>query len=100
LAAVSKLNKEEGMTVLLITHYMEEAVNAGRVIVMSGGTAVLQGTPKEVFLQSGTIKELGLDVPQVTEIGKRLMERGLPIKPDVLTINEMAEELCRLIKSK
>jgi energy-coupling factor transport system ATP-binding protein len=97
LAALGRLNKQEGMTVLLITHYMEEAVLADRVVVMDSGAAVLSGTPREVFSRPEFLRGLGLDVPQVTEIGARLGERGVPVKPGILTIDEMADELCRLV---
>ncbi|MCL2702244.1 MAG: energy-coupling factor transporter ATPase [Defluviitaleaceae bacterium] len=100
LAAVSRLNRQEGMTVLLITHYMEEAVMADRVVVMDKGAAVLQGTPGEVFLHGPLLRELGLNLPQITEIGARLAECGLPVKPGILTINEMADELCSILNSK
>ena len=96
LAALSKLNKEEGMTVVLITHYMEEAVTADKVVVMSEGDVVMEGTPKEVFSRPELLQSLRLDVPQVTEIGRKLRDRGLPLKEGILTIDEMVDELCRL----
>ncbi|MCL2406865.1 MAG: energy-coupling factor transporter ATPase [Defluviitaleaceae bacterium] len=100
LAAVSGLNKNSGITVLLITHYMEEAVLADKVFVMDEGAVVMQGTPREVFSHPQKLRALGLDVPQVTEIAERLAAHGVPIKTDIITINEMVEELCRLKNSK
>jgi energy-coupling factor transport system ATP-binding protein len=92
---IKKLNKEENITIVLITHYMEEAVDADRVIVMEEGEIVLSGTPKEVFSKVDTLKKLGLDVPQVTELAFELRKEGLDIPGDILTIDEMVVELCR-----
>lgn len=90
-----KLNKEDGMTVVHITHYMEEAAMADRVIVMSKGKVVMEGTPREVFEQVDTLKELGLDVPPMTELAYRLNKRGIKVDPQILTVEEMVEEVCR-----
>lgn len=92
---IKKLNKEEGITIILITHYMEEAVEADRVIVMEKGEIVLSGTPKEVFSKVEKLKEMGLDVPQVTELAFELRKEGLDIPADILTIEEMVVELCQ-----
>lgn len=92
---IKKLNKEEGITIILITHYMEEAVEADRVIVMENGEIVLSGTPKEVFSKVEKLKEMGLDVPQVTELAFELRKEGLDIPADILTIEEMVVELCQ-----
>ncbi len=91
-----RLNKEEKITVIHITHYMEEAVKADRVIVVDHGRVVLQGTPREVFVQVDTLRSLGLDVPPMTELAYRLRQQGVDIPADILTVEEMAEELCRL----
>ncbi|MCL2699933.1 MAG: ATP-binding cassette domain-containing protein, partial [Defluviitaleaceae bacterium] len=93
---VTRLNREENITVILITHFMDEAIKADRVIVMDGGKAALDGTPRQIFSQAGRIRELGLDVPQMTDIAHRLRELGVPIKDDILTIDEMVGEVCRL----
>lgn len=89
-----KLNKEEGKTIILITHYMEEAAVSDRVVVMEDGNIVLRGTPREVFSQVDKIKGLGLDVPQVTELAYELKKDGLDISTKVLNIEEMVKEIC------
>ena len=94
ISTMQKLNKEEKITVVNITHYMEEAVLADRVIVMEQGNIALSGTPREVFTQIDTLKKLRLDVPVVTELAQSLpAEMQLP--PDILTIDEMVVSLCR-----
>lgn len=96
---IKKLNKEENITIIHITHFMEEAVNADRVIVMEDGKIVLEGTPRQVFSQVEGLKALGLDVPQVTELANELQKEGLNISNDILTVDEMVMKLCQL-KSK
>ncbi len=93
---IKKLNKEEGITILNITHFMEEAVDSDRVIVMEDGEIVLEGTPKEVFSKVDTLKKLGLDVPQVTDLAHELRTEGIELPEDILTVDEMVMELCRL----
>jgi energy-coupling factor transporter ATPase len=93
---VSRLNKEEGITVILITHYMEEAVQADRVLVMNEGHLVLEGTPKEIFSQVDTLKSYHLDVPQVTELAYELNKEGIMLPSDILTVDEMVNTLCQL----
>lgn len=93
---IKKLNKEEKITIVLITHYMEEAVNADRIYVMEDGEIVINGTPKQVFSKVDQIKALGLDVPQITELAQLLIAEGVDIPPDILTVEEMVVELCRL----
>ncbi|MFZ5942560.1 MAG: energy-coupling factor transporter ATPase [Bacillota bacterium] len=91
---IKMLNKEEGLTIVHITHFMEEAVHADRVIVMEAGEIVLQGSPREVFSQVAKLKELGLDVPPITELAF-LLNKVLPDFPkDVMTIEEMVVALC------
>jgi energy-coupling factor transport system ATP-binding protein len=92
---IKMLNKEEEKTILLITHYMDEAVQADRVVVMDGGKVQLQGTPKEVFKNIDQIKEFGLDVPQVTELAHNLRKEGINLSDDIILIEELVEELCR-----
>ncbi|MCG0276106.1 MAG: energy-coupling factor transporter ATPase [Thermosediminibacteraceae bacterium] len=94
---VKRLNKEEGKTIVLITHFMEEAVQADRVIVMDKGRVVMMGTPREIFSQVEELKAIGLDVPQVTELAHRLRRWGLKVRGDILTIDEMVECLCPLL---
>ncbi|MBF8984080.1 energy-coupling factor transporter ATPase, partial [Lutibacter sp. B2] len=92
---ILKLNKEENITIVHITHFMEEAVNADRVIVMEKGQVILEGTPREVFSKVKELKELGLDVPQVTELAYNLKETGMDIPVDILTVDEMVKYLCQ-----
>ncbi|MBR2594246.1 MAG: energy-coupling factor transporter ATPase [Firmicutes bacterium] len=96
---VMELNKEKGITIILITHYMEEAIKADKIFVMDGGTVIMEGTPKEVFSQVEKLKGIGLDVPQVTEVAYRLRKRGIDIPQDILSIEEMVCTICQL-KSK
>mgnify|MGYP000359016146 CR=1 FL=1 len=94
-----KLNKEEGITVILITHYMEEVIEADRIFVMDDGKLVMEGTPKEVFSKVEKLKELRLDVPQATLVAHELQQRGIPLPDGILNNEELVDELCRL-KSK
>ena len=96
---VKKLNKEEGITVILITHYMEEVIEADRIFVMDDGKLVMEGTPKEVFSKVEKLKELRLDVPQATLVAHELQQRGIPLPDGILNNEELVDELCRL-KSK
>lgn len=91
-----KLNKEENKTIILITHYMEEAAISDRVVVMEDGNIVLSGKPREVFSRVDEIKKLGLDVPQVTELAHELKKDGIEISTEVLNIQEMVKEICHL----
>lgn len=91
--AVRELNRNEGITIILITHYMEEAIEADRVFVMDQGKIALQGTPREVFAQVETIKKLRLDVPQVTLLAHELRSRGLDLPAGILTREELANEI-------
>ncbi|MCI5839247.1 MAG: energy-coupling factor transporter ATPase [Peptoniphilaceae bacterium] len=90
---VKKLNKELGKTIIYITHYMEEAVDADRIIVMNDGQIAMQGTPREVFGKVKEMKELSLSVPQVTELAYELQKEGIEIKKVPLTIQELMEEI-------
>ena len=96
LNTIIKLNKEEGITIILITHYMDEAIQADRIYVMKNGKIIMEGKPKDVFKEVETVKAAGLDVPQVTELSHRLNREGLQLSPDILTVEEMVVELCRL----
>ena len=93
---LKKLNKEEKVTVIHITHYMNEVTDADYLYVMDKGRIALQGKPAEVFSQVDKMKEIGLDVPQVTELAYELRKEGLDISADILTIDEMVEAICRL----
>ena len=93
LATVRKLNREKGMTVVWITHFMEEAAIADRLIVMNDGSVALEGTPRQVFSRVEEIKALGLDVPPMAELAQTLRERGLPLPEGILTVSDMVKEL-------
>ncbi len=94
--AILRLN-EEGITIIHITHFMDEAVNADRVVVMEDGKAVLEGSPKEVFSKVDQLKEIGLDVPQVTLLSYDLNKEGVKLPMDILTVDEMVSKLCQLL---
>ena len=93
---VQRLHREEGMTVVLITHFMEEALRGDRVIVMEKGKTVMEGSPREVFTKVETLKGIGLDVPPMTELAHRLKKHGVELDESLMTVEEMVEELCRL----
>ncbi len=93
ISTVKKLNHENGITVVLITHFMEEAVDADRVIVMDDGKIVADSTPKEIFSNIKLLKEVGLDVPQTTELLYRLKSGGMKISTDVISIEESAQRI-------
>ena len=87
--------KEKGKTILLITHYMDEAVQADRVVIMDKGNIKLDGTPKEVFRNIDEIKKFGLDVPQVTELAQELAKEGLNFPNDIIDVKELVDLLCQ-----
>ena len=95
-ATMHRLNREEGITVLLITHYMDEAVGADRVIVLDGGHIAMDGTPKQVFARTEELLNLGMQLPKVTQLANALTAEGLPLPAPILTEEELIEELCRL----
>lgn len=92
---VYRLNKEDKITVIHITHFMEEAVNADRVCVMEDGKLIMQGKPREIFKQVDKLKKLGLDVPQMTELAYELRNENIDIEDDILTVEEMVNRLCQ-----
>ena len=94
--AVHALNKTEGITILHITHYMEEVIGADKVIVMNQGKVVMQGSPREIFSQIELLKKYRLDVPQVTLLADELRKKGLPISAGVLSKEELVSQICRL----
>ena len=98
--AAKALNQVENITIILITHYMEEVIDADYVIVMDQGHIEMQGTPREIFSQVGRLKELRLDVPQVTLLAHELQQKGLPIPDGVLTRKELVDVLTRLYTEK
>ena len=98
LQAVARLRKEKNVTVILITHYMEEVIYADQVYVMGKGKVTLQGTPREVFSQVDRLKELRLDVPQVTLLAHELREDGFPIPEGILTKEEFRDAMLNCVQ--
>ena len=96
MSTIKRLNKEENISVIHITHFMEEAVDADRVIVMEKGKKVLEGTPRQVFSEVDMLKNIGLDVPYMTDLSRELEKEGLCIGSDILTVDEMVMKLCQL----
>lgn len=94
---ITRLNKEEGKTVVHITHFMDETIDADRVIVMQKGKIVMEGKPREIFVNVDKLHSLGLDVPQMTELAYKLRKKGININKDILTVEEMVYSLCQLI---
>ncbi len=97
---IKMLNKNKGITVILITHYMDEAAQADRVIVLDKGKVVIDDTPKKVFSEVDRIKETGLDVPQVTELVNELRSMGVNLPNDIITVEECVQEMLKLIKKE
>ena len=95
---ITELNRSEGVTVVLITHYMEEVVGADRLIVMDGGHVIMDGTPREVFSHVEELKRLRLDVPQATELAHELRQCGVSLPESVLSMEELAEAILPLWK--
>ena len=97
LKTIKRLNREKGITVVWITHFMEEAAQADRIVVMNKGTTVLSGTPREVFEQVETLRSIHLDVPHMTDLSQDLRASGMPLPAGILTVEEMAEEVCKCL---
>ena len=93
---IKEINKKYGITIVLITHYMDEAAQADRVIVMDDGKIMLEGKPREVFSNVKQMKDIGLDVPQVTELCYELKNNGINIDTNILNVDEMVNALCQL----
>lgn len=93
LETIHRLNKEEGITIVIITHFMEEAVTADRVVVMKNGVKLQEGTPREIFIQVDTLKDLGLDVPVAAEVASKLIQKGVDIPNDIITNDELGDAL-------
>lgn len=96
LRVLYELNRQENVTVILITHYMEEVIDIDKLYVMDDGKLVMSGTPREIFSQVEKLKELRLDVPHVTELAYELQKEGVPLKNGILTSEEFTEELIRV----
>ena len=95
---VRTLNREKGMTVIDITHYMDEAVEADEVCVMGDGVIMAKGTPEEVFKQKEILKACGLELPVSAKIAEKLKAAGLPLEGEILTKEELSEKLCELLQ--
>lgn len=95
LETVHRLNKEEGITIVYITHFMEEAVTSDRVVVMKNGKLLHEGTPRDIFTQVPMLKELGLDVPVAAEVASKLRAHGMPLQADIITEEELGDQLCQ-----
>ena len=93
---IKEVNGKYGITIVLITHYMDEAAQADRVIVMDDGKTILEGTPREVFANVEQMKNIGLDVPQVTELAYELKKSGIKVNTNILNVDEMVDALCQL----
>ena len=97
---IRELNKKKGITIILITHYMEEVIHADRIYVMDDGEVAMEGTPEEIFSQVEKLKELRLDVPQVTELAHELRQKGVPLPPCILDIDTLVKELVKVRAGK
>lgn len=100
ISTIERLNKEKGITVILITHFMEEAENADRVVVMNKGSIIADATPEIIFNDIFMLKSVGLDVPQTTELLYRLKQNGMNINTDVISIEETADEIFKALHSE
>lgn len=97
LDTVRKLNRQKGITVVWITHFMEEAAQADRVVVVSDGTVVRDGAPRQIFEEIDALRALHLDVPHMTDLAHQLRQAGMPLPKGILTVEEMAEEVAKLL---
>ena len=91
-----ELNRRDGITIVWITHFMDEALRAGRLLVMDAGKVALEGAPREVFQKTEEIRRMGLDVPPMAQLAAQLRLDGVPLRAGIMTVEEMAVELCRL----
>ena len=94
-SVAEELNRRDGITIVWITHFMDEALRAGRVLVMDAGTVALEGAPRDVFQETEEIRKMGLDVPPMAQLAAQLRADGVPLRADIMTVEEMAVELCR-----
>ena len=94
-SVAEELNRRDGITIVWITHFMDEALRAGRVLVMDAGTVALEGAPRDVFQETEEIRKMGLDVPPMAQLAAQLRADGIPLRADIMTVEEMAVELCR-----
>ena len=94
-AVAEELNRRDGITIVWITHFMDEALRAGRLLVMDAGKIALEGAPREVFEKTEEIRKMGLDAPPMAQLAAQLRADGVPLRADIMTVEEMAVELCR-----
>ena len=94
-AVAEELNRRDGITIVWITHFMDEALRAGRLLVMDAGKVALEGAPREVFEKTEEIRKMGLDAPPMAQLAAQLREDGVPLRAGIMTVEEMAVELCR-----
>ena len=94
-AVAEELNRRDGITIVWITHFMDEALRAGRVLVMDAGKIALEGAPREMFEKTEEIRKMGLDAPPMAQLAAQLRADGVPLRADIMTVEEMAVELCR-----
>ena len=94
-AVAEELNRRDGITIVWITHFMDEALRAGRLLVMDAGKVALEGAPREVFEKTEEIRKMGLDAPPMAQLAAQLRADGVPLRADIMTVEEMAVELCR-----
>ena len=94
-AVAEELNRRDGITIVWITHFMDEALRAGRLLVMDAGKVALEGAPRDVFEKTEEIRKMGLDVPPMAQLAAQLREDGVPLRAGIMTVEEMAVELCR-----
>ncbi len=95
LDTVKRLNKQENITIILITHFMDEVLDADRVIALDGGRIVMEGTPKEIFAQEQKVREIGLDLPIVNDLAHQLNKKGFNIDVDVFDVEKLGDEICQ-----
>ena len=94
-AVAEELNRRDGITIVWITHFMDGALRAGRLLVMDAGKVALEGAPREVFEKTEEIRKMGLDAPPMAQLAAQLREDGVPLRAGIMTVEEMAVELCR-----
>ena len=94
-AVAEELNRRDGITIVWITHFMDEALRAGRLLVMDAGKIALEGAPREVFEKTEEIRKMGLDAPPMAQLAAQLRADGVPLRAGIMTVEEMAVELCR-----
>lgn len=98
--SVQALNREKGITIVLITHHMEEAIKADKIFVMDKGKVILQGKPEKVFSHVDTMKSVGLEVPQTTELAYMLKDCGLPLREGIIEVDQLVDEIVTLYEQK